>query len=142
LNQEETIMAFQAYKKAGWAVMLLALSGTAGADEFTTADEKRWEEQFQAVVKQGRELWTSPSLGSNGLVCAQCHPNAANTHPETYPKFQKQLGKVAVLWEMINWCIRNPLQGTPLDAADPKMIALQAYVHWERRGATIAPGKH
>lgn len=135
-------MVFQAYKRAGLVFLLLTLSGWAAADEFSADDEKRWEEQFQAVARQGRELWTSPSLGSNGLVCAQCHPNAANTHPETYPKFQKQLGKVATLWEMINWCIRNPLQGTPLAADDPKMVALQAYVHWERRGATLAPGKH
>jgi len=135
-------MAFQRCKAAGLGILLAASAGFAEADEFTAADEKRWEEQFQAVAQKGRELWTSPALGSNGLVCAQCHPNAANTHPETYPKFQKQLGKVAALWEMVNWCIRNPLQGTPLDAADPKMIALQAYVHYERRGATLAPGKH
>jgi cytochrome c len=66
--------------------------------------------------------------------CAQCHPNAANTHPETYPKFQKQIGKVIPLWEMINWCLRNPLEGQPLAADDPKMTALQAYVTYERRG--------
>lgn len=135
-------MAFQLRTAVGLVVLLAAVSGLAGADEFTAVDEKRWEEQFQAVAKQGRDLWTSPSLGTNGLVCAQCHPNAANTHPETYPKFQKQLGKVAALWEMVNWCIRNPLQGAPLDAADLKMIALQAYIHWERRGAVLAPGKH
>ncbi|WP_235281865.1 c-type cytochrome [Methyloterricola oryzae] len=52
------------------------------------------------------------------------------THPETYPKFQKQLGKVAVLAEMINWCIRNPLQGQPLALDDPKMTAIQSYVVW------------
>lgn len=112
------------------------------ADEFTDADEKRWMAQFEAVAQQGRSLWTSPALGTNGVVCAQCHPNAANTHPETYPKFQKQLGKVAVLAEMINWCIRNPLQGQPLALDDPKMTAIQSYVVRERRGAALNPGKH
>jgi hypothetical protein len=29
-------------------------------------------------------------------------PNAANTHPETYPKFQVQLRRVALMREMIN----------------------------------------
>ena len=62
------------------------------ADEFTKADQERWEKEYQTVVKEGRELWTSPALGTNGVACAQCHPNAANTHPETYPKFQQQLG--------------------------------------------------
>jgi thiosulfate dehydrogenase len=121
---------------------LLAISSAASADEFTDADLKRWEQQFMGVVADGRTLWTSPKLGTNGVSCAQCHPNAANTHPETYPKFQKQLGKVLTLWEMINWCLKNPLQGQPLAADDPKMIALQAYVTYERRGVKLEPGKH
>ena len=64
------------------------------ADEFTKEDVERWQEEYMSVVKKGRELWGSPDLGTNGVACAQCHPNAANTHPETYPKFQKQLGRV------------------------------------------------
>jgi thiosulfate dehydrogenase len=91
--------------------------------------------------KSRRQLWTSPALGTNGVVCAQCHPNAANTHPETYPKFQKQLGRAGALWEMIDWCIRNPLQGTALAADDPRMIALQTYAAKERRGVALEPGK-
>ena len=69
-------------------------------------------------------------------------PPAVNTHPETYPKFQKQLGKVAQPWEMINWCIRNPLEGENLAADDPKMTAMQAYIIKERRGVKLEPGKH
>ncbi len=92
------------------------------------------------VVADGRALWTSGALGTNGVACAQCHPNAANTHPETYPKFQKQLGKVAQLFEMVNWCIRNPLEGKPLAADDPKMTAIISYVNQERRGVKLAPG--
>lgn len=112
------------------------------ADEFTQEDLQRWQAQFDGVVKEGRELWTSPKIGKNGVACAQCHPNAANTHPETYPKFQKQLGKVANLWEMVNWCLRNPLEGDPLAADDPKMTAMLAYIAWERRGVKLEPGKH
>ncbi|MFZ5610576.1 MAG: cytochrome C [Pseudomonadota bacterium] len=118
------------------------LVSTATADEFTAQDLAEWQQAFDGVVAQGRAAWTDPGLGSNGVVCAQCHPNAANTHPETYPKFQKQLGRVVVLAEMINWCIRNPLQGAPLALDDPKMIALQAYVTQERRNVPLAPGKH
>ena len=126
----------------GLAFAALMAATSVQADEFTEEDLGRWQEQFMAVVKQGRELWTSPTLGSNGVACAQCHPNAANTHPETYPKFQKQIGKVVPLWEMINWCLRNPLEGQSLAADDPKMIALQAYVTHERRGVKLEPGKH
>jgi thiosulfate dehydrogenase len=114
----------------------------ARADEFGEEDLKRWQAQFDTVVKEGRSLWTSADIGKNGVVCAQCHPNAANTHPETYPKFQKQLGKVANLWEMVNWCLRNPLQGDPLAADDPRMTAMLAYIAFERRGVKLEPGKH
>jgi len=124
------------------AIVTFGAVGVANADEFTKEDLARWQSQFEGVVKQGRSLWTDPKMGKNGVVCAQCHPNAANTHPETYPKFQKQLGKVANLWEMVNWCLRNPLEGDPLAADDPKMTAMLAYIAWERRGVKLEPGKH
>jgi cytochrome c len=123
-------------------VVAFSAAGVANADEFSKEDLARWQSQFDGVVKDGRALWTDSKLGKNGVVCAQCHPNAANTHPETYPKFQKQLGKVANLWEMVNWCLRNPLEGEQLAADDPKMTAMLAYIAWERRGVKLEPGKH
>lgn len=122
---------------ASWAVVC-----TLQADEFTDEDKARWMAQFEQVAQQGRNLWTSPELGTNGVVCAQCHPNGANTHPETYPKFQKQLGRVVELWEMINWCMINPLEGESIAADDPRMVAIQAYLATERRGVPLDPGKH
>jgi len=125
------------------ALAMAASLGTAvQADEFSDQDVARWREQFELVAAEGRQLWTSPELGTNGVACAQCHPNGANTHPETYPKFQKQSGRVVEIWEMINWCIRNPLEGEPLAADDPKMVAIQAYLAKERRGVPLDPGKH
>ncbi|MFH1573886.1 MAG: cytochrome C, partial [Acidobacteriota bacterium] len=112
------------------AVALVLAAGVADilvrADEFTDEDLKRWEAEYMSVVEKGRELWVSPELGTNGVACAQCHPNAANTHPETYPKFQQQLGKVTPLRDMINWCILNPLEGAPLELDSPEMIAIEA----------------
>jgi thiosulfate dehydrogenase len=129
---------------AAAAAVVLALVGGigAGADEFTKKDQERWEKEYMSVVAKGRELWTSGALGTNGVACAQCHPNAANTHPETYPKFQQQLGRVIALREMINWCLQQPLEGKPLPLDDPKMVALEAYISHERRGVAMAPGKH
>jgi len=129
-------------KKVAVIAVSLVLAGPVVADEFTKDDTERWMEQFELVAAEGRRLWTSPEIGTNGVACAQCHPNAANTHPETYPKFQKQLGRVTQLWEMINWCLRNPLEGDELAADDPKMVAMLAYVHKERRGVKLDPGKH
>src|SRR5512143_1967362 len=114
------------------AVVLAVVGGIAiRADGFTQKDQERWEKEFMSVVQKGRELWTSPTLGANGVACAQCHPNAANTHPETYPKFQQQLGRVIALREMINWCLQQPLEGKPLALDDPRMVALEAYVAYE-----------
>ena len=124
------------------AAAMSIMAMPAMADEFTQEDLTRWEGEYMSVVKKGRDLFTDGKLGSNGVACAQCHPNAANTHPETYPKFQKQLGKVAPMWEMVNWCIRNPLEGKNLAADDPRMAALQAYITHERRGVKLQPGKH
>jgi thiosulfate dehydrogenase len=124
------------------AFALGLLAAPALANEFSKSDIERWQAEYASVVKKGRELWTSGAVGTNGVACAQRHPNAANTHPETYPKFQKQLGKVAQLWEMVNWRIRNPLQGQPLAADDPKMTALVSYIAFERRGVKLEPGKH
>jgi thiosulfate dehydrogenase len=101
-----------------------------------------WQAEFMSVVQEGRELWVSADLGTNGVACAQCHPNAADTHPETYPKFQQQLGRVVTLGEMINWCLQNPLEGEPLALDSREMVALEAYVNHERRGVALAPGRH
>ena len=126
----------------GALAISLCLGGTAQADEFSDEELARWMDQFEQVAAEGRRLWTSPELGTNGVACAQCHPNGANTHPETYPKFQQQLGRVIALREMINWCLMNPLEGETLELDDPRMIALEAYISYERRGIPLDPGKH
>jgi thiosulfate dehydrogenase len=124
------------------AAILWAGAVSAHADEFTAEDIARWNAEQETVIRKGRALFTDGALGTNGVACAQCHPNGANTHPETYPKFQKQLGKVTQMWEMVNWCIRNPLEGDALAADDPRMTALVAYMTHERRGVKLEPGKH
>ncbi|MBN2700657.1 MAG: cytochrome C [Methylohalobius sp. ZOD2] len=120
---------------------LLAAATSVIGDEFTEEDLKRWRAEFMEVKEKGEKLFHS-TMGSNHVSCDQCHPNAANTHPETYPKFQQQLGKVATLREMINWCLKNPLEGEPFPLDSEEMIALEAYITWERRDVPLAPGKH
>jgi thiosulfate dehydrogenase len=115
---------------------------TVCADEFDESDLKRWQAEYMSVVVEGEKLFHGALKSKNTVACDQCHPNATNTHPETYPKFQKQLGRVVAQWEMINWCIRNPLESDDLAADDPQMIALQAYINHERRGVEMEPGKH
>lgn len=125
-----------------WCSLMMAITTGARADEFDKEDLASWQDQFMTVVAKGEKLFHGGLKSKNTVSCDQCHPNASNTHPETYPKFQQQLGKVAVLSEMINWCIENPLESEPLALDDPRMTALQAYITYERRGVELAPGKH
>ena len=60
----------------------------------------------------------------------------------TYPKYQEQLQRVALLRDMINWCIENPVKGKTLSPDDPKMRALEAYIIAQRKGVALNYGKH
>ncbi len=108
----------------------------------TAREEQIWKAELGRMVDEGNKLFHDSKLGANGISCDMCHPNASNTHPETYPKFQTQLKKVALLRDMINWCIENPLEGKKLADDDPQMKALEAYIISQRAGMAIEPGKH
>lgn len=110
----------------------------------TAQDVALWKAETERVAVAGSEVFHSAEkLGSTiGVSCDMCHPHAANTHPETYPKFQVQLGRVALLRDMINWCIEHPVRGKPLASDDPKMRAMEAYILAQRTGKTLQYGKH
>ena len=113
-----------------------------GGAEHTQRETRVWEAELKRVLDDGYHWFHSPDLGTNGISCDMCHPDASNTHPETYPKFQTQLKKVALLRDMINWCIENPLEGPKLADDDPKMKAVEAYILSARKGVAMDPGKH
>jgi cytochrome c len=112
--------------------------------DFSARDQKIWQEELEREIAYGNQIFHDDKLlGSvNGVACAMCHPHAANTHPETYPKFQNQLKRVALLRDMINWCMESPSRAPRLDPDDPKLRALEAYILSQRKGASIEPGKH
>ena len=71
--------------------------------------------------KLGKELFESPKLGSNGKSCADCHRNG------------KGLKKAAAydaeeLGNIINQCIRGPLEGNGLDTSSNEMKSLIIYI--------------
>lgn len=109
----------------------------------TEQDVLLWKTETERAALAGSEVFHSgQQLGSTvGVSCDMCHPHAANTHPETYPKFQVQLGRVALLRDMINWCIEHPVRGTPLADTDPRMRALEAYILAQRKGKALEYGK-
>jgi thiosulfate dehydrogenase len=110
--------------------------------EPTAREMQIWKAELDRLVAEGDRLFHSDEIGSNGLACAMCHPHASNTHPETYPKFQTQLKKVALLRDMVNWCVINPLEGKELPENDPRMKALEAYILAQRKGVALEAGKH
>ncbi len=111
---------------------------------FTDRDYKVWKNETDNFVAEGKKIFHSDKElgGTIGVSCDMCHPDASNTHPETYPKYQVQLQKVALLRDMINWCIENPVKGKALDPNDTKLRALEAYILAQRKGFPLDYGKH
>ncbi len=101
---------------------------------------KRAEAEIQKVVRRGDELWHDRNLGTNGMACNMCHPDATVTHPETFPKYKTQLGRVASAQEMINWCIQVPLQGRGFPIGSPELTALEAYMNAQNQGQVMEIG--
>jgi thiosulfate dehydrogenase len=112
--------------------------------QFGERDLLVWKRETERMVVAGSKVFHSAEeLGSTVAVsCDMCHPNSANTHPETYPKFQTQLGKVALLRDMINWCLEHPVRAKPMAADDPRMRAMEAYIVSQRAGTELKYGKH
>jgi thiosulfate dehydrogenase len=111
---------------------------------FNERDFKVWQANTDRFIQQGKQVFHDANLlgGTIGVSCDMCHPDAANTHPETYPKYQVQLQRVALLRDMIEWCIENPVKGKTLDPNDPRLRALEAYILAQRKGVPLDYGKH
>jgi hypothetical protein len=111
--------------------------------KITQQDVAHWKSETERVATAGSRVFHSgDELGSTiGVSCDMCHPHAANTHPETYPKFQAQLGRVALLRDMINWCIEHPVRAKALATDDPRMRAMEAYILAQRKGKALDYGK-
>ncbi|MGH6849867.1 MAG: c-type cytochrome [Methylocella sp.] len=111
---------------------------------FTERDQHIWKESTDHLVAEGKRIFHDAKAlgGTDAISCDMCHPDASNTHPETYPKFQVQLGRVALLRDMINWCIENPVRGKPFADDDPRLKALEAYILAQRKGIALEYGKH
>jgi thiosulfate dehydrogenase len=121
-----------------------AASEAAQPTKFTPRDQMLWSREEKKAIEEGYKAFHSAQTlgGSIGISCDMCHPDASHTHPETYPKFQTQTKKVALLRDMINWCIENPMKGKPLPENDPRLRAVEAYILSARKGVALEAGKH
>jgi thiosulfate dehydrogenase len=136
--------ASQAARQQSSAAAAPAERQTSIYNRFTPRDEFVWKNELDKFVKEGDRIFHDAEAfgGTVGVSCDMCHPHASNTHPETYPKYQVQLQRVALLRDMINWCIQHPTKGKPLADDDPRMRAMEAYILAQRKGKAIEPGKH
>jgi thiosulfate dehydrogenase len=98
--------------------------------------------QLNEMIALGDKLWHSRDLpmSGNGQACNMCHADGSVTHPESYPKYKPQLGKVATVQEMMAWCIAIPNQGNPYSLGSKEMTALEAYMNWNNKGQVMEIG--
>ena len=132
------------------AVAVLGGPTSAHKAPHTAEQLKLYDDVFMEQVRKGDLLFHGDGpmakqmnvvLSTTGMACAMCHPMAADTHPQSYPKFQTETSKFGTLCEMINWCIEKPNQGEKIDDGSDAMKALEAYIYWSNSGSVLMPGK-
>ena len=125
------------------AFVAIATSTVAMAATPLTPDElKVRDDALTASVKRGYDMWygARADMAVNGLACANCHPDAAATNPQTFPKFQPMFNKVVSYRTMVNWCIQNPQGGKLMDVNSDDMTALEAYSFYLHKGVKVDTG--
>ncbi len=122
--------------------MVTAMTSVSAREPFTAAELKEQADKLTASVKRGYDMWygARADMSANGLACANCHPDAAATNPQTFPKYLPMFDKVVPYREMVNWCIENPQAGKAMDVNDADMTALEAYSFYLHKGVKIETG--
>jgi thiosulfate dehydrogenase len=125
------------------AIAVLATATLVTAREpFTKEELKLADDKLTQSAKRGYDLWygARADMANNGLACANCHPDAAATNPQTFPKYMPQTDRVMAYREMVNWCIQNPQGGKEMDPNSADMVALESYSYYLHRGVAIQTG--
>ena len=122
--------------------MLATATLVTAREPFTKDELKVMDEKLTQSAKRGYDMWygARADMSSNGLACANCHPDAAATNPQTFPKYMPQADRVMAYREMINWCIENPQAGKAMDVSSSDMVALESYSYYLHRGVAIQTG--
>ena len=79
------------------AIAVLATATMVTAREpFTKAELKVADDKLTQSAKRGYDMWygARADMANNGLACANCHPDAAATNPQTFPKYMPQTDRV------------------------------------------------
>ena len=110
----------------------------------TAADLKAQNTEYMATVAKGDALWHggAPKSDSVRLACGNCHPDASSIGPQTWPKYSLDLGKVAAMRDMINWCVMVVHQGPAMDMNGADMQAMETYATYMSRGMALDPNNN
>jgi len=124
------------------ATVLSTVTVVTAREPFTKDELKAMDEKLTASAKRGYDMWygARADMSSNGLACANCHPDGAATNPQTFPKYMPQTDRVMAFRDMVNWCIENPQVGKALDVSSADMVALESYAFYLHRGVAIDTG--
>jgi sulfur-oxidizing protein SoxA len=93
-------------------------------------------------VLDGEGLWKSKA-GATSKACADCHDDARTSMKGVaarYPAFDKALGRPVNLEQRINLCRVQHQQATALPYESHDLLALEAFVAEQSRGAAIIAG--
>jgi len=124
------------------AVAALAAGTVQAREPFSKEELAKQNAKLLVLVEQGYNLWhgSNPEMSNNGLACGNCHPDAAASNPQTFPKYIQNMNRVVQWGEMVNWCIQNPQGGKALALESQDMTAMYAYAMNLHRGKPIDPG--
>lgn len=79
-------------------------------------------------VEQGKTLFSSTSLGTNGKSCSVCHPGGKGLE-------KSAAANAKALEKIVNQCIEKALKGKPLASGSPELSSLVLYLK------TLGPAK-
>ena len=71
---------------------------------------------------QGKELFESTKLGTNGKSCSTCHPGGKKLEWAATYEDEK-------LADIVNSCIQKALKGKPIPADSDSMKSMLSYIH-------------
>jgi thiosulfate dehydrogenase len=134
------------FRRIAAPLAVLAVVATATSvsarEPFTKEELMEQQNKLLASVKRGYDMWygARADMANNGLACANCHPDAAATNPQTFPKYLPMFDRVVPYREMVNWCIENPQGGKAMDVNSEDMTALEAYSFYLHKGIKVETG--
>jgi thiosulfate dehydrogenase len=123
-------------------ISAISLGNAVAREPFTKQELEQQNVARLKLVEQGYNIWhgSNPTMQSNGLACGNCHPDAAASNPQTFPKWNSSMNRVVTWQQMSNWCIQNPQAGKALNVDGEEMLAIMAYAFEMHRGKPVAPG--